>query len=108
MGLQRHISALGSYFRTIGPYFWGRATFFPYVENPTDEAGTFDNARRNLFHGGQAMTKTLQDYGKIAAACAKAATEATKSQGDREHLLQMQKRYLELAEKQEIGRPKAR
>lgn len=53
------------------------------------------------------MSKPLQDYGKIAAECAKAATEATKSQGDREQLLQMQKRYLELAEKQEPDQPKS-
>ncbi len=53
------------------------------------------------------MSKTLQDYGKIAAECAKAATEAT-SQGDRDQLLQMHKRYLELAEKKEIDRPKRR
>ena len=53
------------------------------------------------------MSKTLQEYGKIAAECAKAAIEAT-SQGDRDQLLQMHKRYLELAEKKEIDRPKRR
>jgi hypothetical protein len=50
------------------------------------------------------MTKALQDYEKIAAACAKAATEA-KSLGDREQLLQMHKRYLELAEKEGAADP---
>ena len=53
------------------------------------------------------MSKIPQDYGKIAAECARAAIEAT-SQGDRDQLLQMHKRYLELAEKKEIDRPKRR
>ena len=50
------------------------------------------------------MTKALQDYEKIAAACAKAATKA-KSLGDRDQLLQMHKRYLEHAEKEGAADP---
>jgi hypothetical protein len=50
------------------------------------------------------MAKALQDYEKIAAACAKAATEA-KSLGDRDQLLQMHRRYLELAEKEDVADP---
>lgn len=46
-----------------------------------------------------------QDHRKIAQDCAKAAAEV-KSQGDREQLLQIQKKHLELAERQGVAKPK--
>jgi hypothetical protein len=46
-----------------------------------------------------------QDHRKIADDCAKAAA-AVKSQGDREQLLQIQKKHLELAERDEAAKPK--
>jgi hypothetical protein len=50
------------------------------------------------------MSKHL-DHRKIAEECAKAAAEV-KSQGDREQLLQIQKKHLELAKREAATRPK--
>ena len=46
-----------------------------------------------------------QDHQKIAEECAKAAAEV-KSQGDREQLLQIQKKHLELSERDGTAKPK--
>jgi hypothetical protein len=46
-----------------------------------------------------------QDHRRIAEDCAKAAAEV-KSQGDREQLLQIQKKHLELAERQGAAKRK--
>jgi hypothetical protein len=50
------------------------------------------------------MANDTQVYRKIAAECAKSASEA-KSRVERDHLLQMQDRYLNLAQKEEIDPP---
>jgi hypothetical protein len=52
------------------------------------------------------MPKDIQVYRKIAAECGKSASEA-KSRIERDHLLQMQERYLHLADKGEIEPPVA-
>ena len=50
------------------------------------------------------MSKKL-DHRKIADECAQAAAEV-KSQGDREQLLLIQQRHLELAKRETAARPK--
>jgi hypothetical protein len=50
------------------------------------------------------MNRTIEDYRKIASECAKAAKNA-KSQGDRDQLLEINKRYLELAEREDRAEP---
>ena len=50
------------------------------------------------------MSKDIQVYRKIATECGKSANEA-KSRVERDHLLQMQERYLHLADKGEIEPP---
>jgi hypothetical protein len=57
--------------------------------------------RANPQQGRAAMNK--QDHRKIAADCAIAAA-VTISLGDRQQLLQIQKKHLELAEKEEAQR----
>ena len=46
-----------------------------------------------------------QDHRRIAEECAQAAAEV-KSQGDREQLLLIQQRHLELAKREAAARPK--
>jgi hypothetical protein len=53
---------------------------------------------------GSVMQKSKQGYQKMASERAKAASKA-KSQGDRDQLLEMNKRYLELAENEGIVEP---
>jgi predicted DsbA family dithiol-disulfide isomerase len=80
--------------------------FFYYLcRVPDRRLSIYWQAFPQRVHGEIVMQKPNQDYRKIASDCAKAASEA-KSEGDREQLLEMNKRYLQLAENEGISEPR--